>query len=283
MCPGARFSLNSVPSGQLCFISLIFLSFLPQPPKPPPPVFALSPFLFSLSPLSFIGTLTLTLSTHTQTHAHMHTLSLGYYRDKSIWSILGRECHFIHIFSSLLTLLKATASIYPEWMNAPTDETQKRWGRTVWNDRSRSAPVIFKHVFKNPVFYAIRNSLLNRSLFGTMFSIHVWVKRPRAACPPFHWQENGCWDFQQRREKMRCNSQSVEAESRECWSPYKNVSIHANWCPDPPSGSYCLLSGGGIKGPFTGHEDFLFIPTRPHLSPLIPFSSMVSILLPNRG
>lgn len=74
--------------------------------------------------------LSLPLHRHTlSSHAYAHTLSLGYYQDKSIWSIQGSGCHFIHIFSSLVTLLKATASIYPEWMNAPTDETRegKKW------------------------------------------------------------------------------------------------------------------------------------------------------------
>lgn len=66
--------------------------------------------------------------------------------------------------------------------------------------------------------------------------------------------------------------QSVEAECRESWSGDKNVSIHANWCPDPPPGCRRLLSGEGIKGPFTrrGHFHsalpFVYILSRPAAS-----------------
>lgn len=130
---GFRFSLNSVPSGQVCFISLIFLFFLP-----------VSFHYIHLCFCSVLLFMALSLSLHRHTlfsHAYAHTLSLGYYQDKSIWSIQGSGCHFIHIFSSLVTLLKATASIYPEWMNAPTDETRggKNETHTAWNDQSQSA------------------------------------------------------------------------------------------------------------------------------------------------
>lgn len=123
-----RFSFNFVPSGQVCFISLIFFLFFFSLPLYPSWFSAL--FLVScLSP-----------QTHCLLLTYTHTLSLGYYQDKSIWSIQGSGCHFIHIFSSLVTLLKATASIYPEWMNAPTDETRgKNEAHTVWNDHSQSA------------------------------------------------------------------------------------------------------------------------------------------------
>lgn len=59
-----------------------------------------------------------------------------------------------------------------------------------------------------------------------------------------------------------------EAQSRESWRRDKNVSIHANWCPDPPPGCRCLLSGERIKGPFTKHKDFHFFSTQS----LSPFS-----------
>lgn len=65
--------------------------------------------------------------------------------------------------------------------------------------------------------------------------------------------------------------QSVEAQSRESWRQDKNVSVHANWCPDPPPGCHCLLSGKRIKWPFTKHEAFHFFSTRPHSYPLTLF------------
>lgn len=217
----------------------------------------------------------------THTHAYTHTLSLGYYQDKSIWSIQGSGCHFIHIFSSLVTLLKATASIYPEWMNAPTDETQEKMRPTQPEMTTANQPVIFKHVLKFCVLYAIENSLVILKLFGTMFSIHLRVKRHRAARPPPN----------DKRMAVETSSlggknemlQSVEARSRESWRRDKNVSIHANWCPDPPPGCHCLLSGEGIKGPFTRHEDFHCFsnfhsaPSRP--AARTPFRSA---MIPNR-
>lgn len=95
-------------------------------------------------------------------------------------------------------------------------------------------------------------------------------KRQRAACPPPDDKRMAVEtsSFGGENEML----QSVEAQSRESWRGDKNVSIHANWCPDPPPGCYCLLSGEGIKGPFTRHEGFLFLPTRPLPVPLTPLS-----------
>lgn len=180
-----RFSLNSVPLGQVCFISLIFLFF-------PAFVLPLYPSLFLLC--SFF--VSLCTDTHSLSHAYTHTLSLGYYQDKSIWSIQGSGCHFIHIFSSLVTLLKATASIYPEWMNAPTDETQEKMRPAQPEMTTANQPVISKHVLEFLCFKCNRKQLGDSGAFGTVFSIHLRVKRQRARLPALQWQENGCWDFQ---------------------------------------------------------------------------------------
>lgn len=263
----SRFSLNSVPSGQVCFISLIFLSFLP-----------LSYNYIHLRICSFLFFLSLSLFPHRHTLplslslTHTHTLSLGYYQDKSIWSIQGSGCHFIHIFSSLVTLLKATASIYPEWMNAPTDETQeKNEAHTAWNDHSQSA-CHFQTCSQILYFIWNRKQLGGWSFWHNVFYSSV-SEETESCLPAFQWQENGCWDFQLGGKNEML--QSVEARSRESWRRDKNVSIHANWCPDPPPGCHCLLSGEGIKGPFTRHEDFHFFPTRPHAFSPAPLSLLL--------
>lgn len=165
-------------------------------------------------------------------------------------------------------------------MNAPTDETQEKMRPTQPEMTTANQPVIFKHVLKFCVLYAIENSLVILKLFGTMFSIHLRVKRHRAARPPPN----------DKRMAVETSSlggknemlQSVEARSRESWRRDKNVSIHANWCPDPPPGCHCLLSGEGIKGPFTRHEDFHCfsnfhsVPSRPARTPFR------SAMTPNR-
>lgn len=84
-------------------------------------------------------------------------------------------------------------------------------------------PVIFKHVLEFCVLYAIENSLVNLKLFGTMFSIHLWVKRQRAACRLPMTREwllrLPAWGG--KNEML----QSVEAQSRESWRRDKNVSF----------------------------------------------------------
>lgn len=191
------------------------------------------------------GSLSLSAQTHTLLHAYAHTLSLGYYQDKSIWSIQGSGCHFIHIFSSLVTLLKATASIYPEWMNAPTDETQGKMRPT---QLGMTTDCHFQTCSQIPCFICNRkNSLVFSEPFGTMFSIHLRAKRQSAACMPSN----------DKRMAVETSSlggknemlQSVNAQRGESWRRDKNVSIYANWCPDPPPGFHCLLSGEKIKGP----------------------------------
>ena len=165
-----RFSMDSVPLGQVCFISLIFF-----------PAFVL-PLYPSLFLLFFSFPISLCTDTLSLARIQSHII-LGLLQDKSIWSIQGSGCHFIHIFSSLVTLLKATASIYPEWMNEPTDETQEKMRPTQPEMTTANQPVTFKHVLKFCVLYTIKNSLVISEAFGTMFSIHLWMRRQRAACP----------------------------------------------------------------------------------------------------
>lgn len=68
-----------------------------------------------------------------------------------------------------MTLLKATASIYPEWMNAPTDETQEKMRPTQPEMTTANQPVIFKHVREFCVLYAIENSLVILKLLAQCF------------------------------------------------------------------------------------------------------------------
>lgn len=125
--------------------------------------------------------------------------------------------------------------------------------------------VIFKHVLRFCVSYAIENSLANLKLLAQCFLfICEWGDGELPASS--QWQENGCWDFQLGGKKWDVTVR--EAQSRESWRRDKNVSIHANWCPDPPPGCRCLLSGERIKGPFTKHKDFHFFSTQS----LSPFS-----------
>ena len=68
-----------------------------------------------------------------------------------------------------MTLLKATASIYPEWMNAPTDETQEKMRPTQPEMTTANQAIIFKHVLKFCVLYAIENSLVTLKLLAQCF------------------------------------------------------------------------------------------------------------------
>lgn len=144
-----------------------------------------------------------------------------------------------------MTLLKATASIYPEWMNAPTDETQGKMRPT---QLGMTTACHFQTCSQIPCFICNRkNSLVFSEPFGTMFSIHLRAKRQSAACMPSN----------DKRMAVETSSlggknemlQSVNAQRGESWRRDKNVSIYANWCPDPPPGFHCLLSGEKIKGP----------------------------------
>lgn len=250
MCPAAGFHL--ILSPQDMFVLFLWYSFLP-----------VSHYYIHLV---FCYFLRLSTQTHTLLLMYTHTLSLGYYQDKSIWSIQGSGCHFIHIFSSLVTLLKDTASIYPEWMNALTDETRREnEAHTAWNDHSQSV-CHFQTCSQILCFTCNRKQLGEFEAFGTMFSIHLWMRRQRAVCLLLVTRE---WLLRLPAWGGNEMLQSGEAQCRESWRRDKNVSIHANWCPDPPPGCHCLLSGERIKGPFTKHKDFNFFCTV-FLSPLQP-------------
>lgn len=241
-----RFSMNSVPSGGVCFIPVIFFAAFVSP--------LYSSLFLLFSPLSCLSAST-----------HSHALSLGYYQDKSIWSIQGSGCHFIHIFSSLVTLLKATASIYPEWMNARADETRREMRPTQPEMTTANQPVISQRVLQFLGFTCNPKQPGDAEAFGTMFPIHLCVKRHRTARPPARPPVT-------RERLLRLQAwrwggetlQSAEAQSRESWRRDKNVSVHANWCPDPPTGCRCRLSERGIKGPLTRHQHFLVSPGRTH-------------------
>lgn len=160
----------------------------------------------SISVSALLSFLCLSAQTHTLSHAYTDTLSLGYYQDKSIWSIQGSGCHFIHIFSSLVTLLKATASIYPEWMNAPTDETQEKMRPTQPEMTTANQPVISKHVLKFCVLYAIENSLVILRLLAQCFLFICEWRDRELACPPSN-DKRIAVETSSLGEKMRCYSQ----------------------------------------------------------------------------
>lgn len=121
--------------------------------------------------------------------------------------------------------------------------TGKNEAHTAWNDHSLSFP----NMFSNSVFYMQSKKQLGvfwafwHNVFYSSMSEET-ERRMHA----FKWQENGCWDFQLGGGEMRCYSQWMRRES---WRRDKNVSIYANWCPDPPPGFHCLLSGEKIKEP----------------------------------
>lgn len=131
--------------------------------------------------------------------------------------------------------------------------------RKIWGPHSLKWPqpisLSFSNMFANFVFHMqSKTAWWVWSFWHNIFYSSVWVKRQRAARPPSN----------DKRMAVETSSsggknemlQSVEARSRESWTQDKNVSIHANWCPDPPPGCHCLLSGKGIKGLFTRHEHF---------------------------
>lgn len=162
------------------------------------------------------------------------------------------------------------------WMDECTHwwNTGKNEAHTAWNDHSQSA-CHFQTCSRTLCFICNRKQLGDFEAFGTMFSIHLWVKRQRFACPPSN-EKRMAVETSSLGEKNEM-LQSVEAQSRESWRWDKNVSIHANWCPDPPPGSHCLLSGEGIKGPFTRHGDFHFF-----LAGLATSACTLSSLIPRR-
>lgn len=104
------------------------------------------------------------------------------------------------------------------------------------------------------VLCAIKNSLTVSEAFGTRFSIHPSSEETRSRPPELPMTRERLWRLpawgREGGEKKKEMLQLVEAQSGESWRGDKNVSIHANWCPDPPPGCRRLLSGKGIKGPF---------------------------------
>lgn len=152
----------------------------------------------------------------------------------------------------------------------PLMKHRKKWGPhgLKW---PQPISLSFSNMFSNSVFYMqSKTAWWVWSFWHNVFYSSV-SEETESCLPAFQWQENGCWDFQLGGKNEML--QSVEARSRESWRQDKNVSIHANWCPDPPPGCHCLLSGKGIKGPFTRHEDFNFFPTR-----LYPFALTMVLL-----
>lgn len=151
--------------------------------------------------------------------------------------------------------------------------------RKKWGPHSLKWPqpisLSFSNMFENSVFYMqSKTAWWFWSFWHNVFYSSV-SEETEICLPAFQWQKNGCWDFQLGGKNEML--QSVEAQSRESWRWDKNVSIHANWCPDPPPGSHCLLSGEGIKGPFTWHGDFHFF-----LAGLATSARMLSSLIPRR-
>lgn len=104
---------------------------------------------------------------------------------------------YSYIFSSLVTLLKATASIYPEWMNEPTDETRR--GKK-WRPHSlkwlQPISLSFSNMFSNSVFYMQSNTAWwFQSFWHNVF--YSSVSEETVSClPASQWQEDGCWGFQ---------------------------------------------------------------------------------------
>lgn len=130
----------------------------------------------------------------------------------------------------------------------PLMKHRKKWGphSLKW---PQPISLSFSNMFSNSVFYMqSKTAWWLWSFWHNVFYSSV-SEETESCLPAFQWQENGCWDFQLGGKNEML--QSVEARSRESWRRDKNVSIHANWCPDPPPGCHCLLSGEGIKGPFT--------------------------------
>lgn len=162
----------------------------------------------------------------------------------------------------------------------PLMKHRKKWGphSLKWPQPIRLS---FSNMFWNPVFYMqLKTAWRFWSFCHNVFYSSV-SEETESCLPAFQWQENGCWDFQLGGKNEML--QSVEAQSRESWRRDKNVSIHANWCPDPPPGCHCLLSREGIKGPFTRREDFHFFSDQASSIPsYTAFNAFRSALMPNR-
>lgn len=93
------------------------------------------------------------------------------------------------------------------WMDECTHwwNTGKNEAHTAWNDHSQSA-CHFQTCSQILCFICNRKQLGDSEVFGTMFSIHLWVKRQRAACPPSS-DKRMAVETSSLGEKMRCYSQ----------------------------------------------------------------------------
>lgn len=172
-----------------------------------------------------------------------------------------------------MTLLKATASIYPEWMNAPTDETQEKMRPTQPEMTTANQPVIFKHVLKFCVLYAIENSLVILKLFGTMFSIHLRVKRHRAARPPPN-DKRMAVETSSLGEKMRCYSQWRHGAEK--------VGDETKMCLFMPTGVLTLLQAAIAfcqERELKGHSPDMKTSTAFPTSTLLPLALLLILLL----
>lgn len=83
--------------------------------------------------------------------------------------------------------------------------TGKNEAHTAWNDHSQSA-CHFQTCSQILCFICNRKQLGDSEALGTMFSIHLWVKRQRAACPPSN-DKRMAVETSSLGEKMRCYSQ----------------------------------------------------------------------------
>lgn len=127
----------------------------------------------------------------------------------------------------------------------PLMKHREKWGP---HSLEWPQPVISKHVLKFRVLYAIeKTAWCFLSLLAQCF-LFICERGDRA--PHACLQMTREWLLRLpawggKNEML----QSVNARSGESWRRDKNVSIYANWCPDPPPGCHCLLSGEKIKGP----------------------------------
>lgn len=131
--------------------------------------------------------------------------------------------------------------------------------REKWGPHSQKWPqpisLSFSNVFSNFSFNVQSKTAwwFWRVLAQCLLFMCVWRDRELPAC--LSMTREWLWRLPAWGEKMRCYSQWRHTAEKS-WRRDKNVSIHANWCPDPPRGCHRLLSGEGIKGPFTTHEHF---------------------------
>lgn len=142
------------------------------------------------------------------------------------------------------------------WMDECTHwwSTGKNEAHTARNDHSQSA-CHFQTCSRIFLLMCNRKQLGDSDAFWHNVCYSCASEETESCPPAFQWQESDCGDFQLGGKKMRCYSQWRHTAEKS-WRRDKNVSIHANWCPDPPRGCHRLLSGEGIKGPFTTHEHF---------------------------